>query len=60
VIGEVPRAGAPDPRLAEPERLFAHKYRGSDTMEHDGRHAWLRLVPDKVASWDFRKLGAGA
>ena len=21
-----------------------------------GRHAWLRLVPDKVTSWDFRML----
>jgi hypothetical protein len=22
----------------------------------DGRHAWLRLVPDKITSWDFRKI----
>jgi len=20
-----------------------------------GHHAWLRLVPDKITSWDFRK-----
>ena len=26
-------------------------------MPHDGRHAWLRLTPDTVVSWDFRKLG---
>jgi len=25
-------------------------------MRHDGRHAWLRLVPGKISSWDFRKL----
>ena len=56
VVGEVPRAGAPDPALEEPERLFARKYTGGDTMGHDGRHAWLRLVPDKVSSWDFRKI----
>ena len=56
VVGEVPRTGAPDPALAEPERLFARKYAGGGTMRHDGRHAWLRLVPDKVSSWDFRKL----
>jgi hypothetical protein len=55
-VGEVPRTGTPDPRLDEPERLFARKYAGSDTMHHDGRHAWLRLVPDKITSWDFRKL----
>ena len=56
IAGEVPRTGTPDPRLDEPERLFARKYAGSDTMHHDGRHAWLRLVPDKITSWDFRKL----
>jgi hypothetical protein len=24
----------------------------------DGRHAWLRLTPEKISSWDFRKLPA--
>jgi hypothetical protein len=27
-------------------------------VERDGRHAWLRLVPEKIVSWDFRKLPA--
>jgi PPOX class probable F420-dependent enzyme len=27
-------------------------------MVHDGRHAWLRITPDKIVSWDFRKLAA--
>ena len=56
VIGEVPRTGQPDDELAVPEQLFAHKYLGSDTMIHDERHAWLRLTPERVVSWDFRKL----
>ena len=56
IVGEVPRTGLPEPRLAEPELLSARKYRGNDTIQHDGRHAWLRLVPEKVTSWDFRKL----
>jgi len=56
VVGEVPRTGAPDAALAETERLFARKYTGSDEMPHDGRHAWLRMVPDKITSWDFRKI----
>ncbi|HVT71120.1 MAG TPA: pyridoxamine 5'-phosphate oxidase family protein [Trebonia sp.] len=55
-VGEAPRTGAPEPALEEPERLFARKYRGTDEMAHDGRHAWLRLVPDKITSWDFRKI----
>lgn len=63
VVGEVPRTGEPAEALAEPERLFAAKYQAgsdgasADGMFHDGRHAWLRLTPAKVASWDFRKLG---
>jgi hypothetical protein len=55
VVGEVPRTGEPVPELDGPERLMAERYLGG-TMVHDGRHAWLRLLPDKITSWDFRKL----
>ena len=55
-VGEVPRTGQPVPELDEPERLYADKYAGG-VVFHDGRHAWLRVVPDKVVSWDFRKMG---
>jgi hypothetical protein len=41
VVGEVPRG--------------ALKYRGAEEFTPDGRHAWLRLRPDRVVSWDFRK-----
>lgn len=57
VVGEVPRTGEPVPELDAPERLFADRYTGG-TVVHDGRHGWLRLVPDAITSWDFRKLGA--
>ncbi|MFE7776995.1 pyridoxamine 5'-phosphate oxidase family protein [Streptomyces sp. NPDC057445] len=57
-IGESPRTGEPCPALEGPERLFARKNFGLDSMPHDGRHAWMRLTPDAVASWDFRKLTA--
>ena len=57
-VGEVPRHGADDAQLAEPELLFARKYLGGDVMPHDGRHGWLRVTPDKITSWDFRKLSA--
>jgi Pyridoxamine 5'-phosphate oxidase len=59
VVGPVPRTGEPDPQtpeLAEPERLMAGKYFGAADMTHDGRHAWLRITPAKITSWDFRKL----
>jgi len=35
---------------------MAAKYQHPGAMIHDGRHAWLRIVPDKITSWDFRKL----
>jgi hypothetical protein len=56
IVGEVPRPSDPDPALAEPERLFGEKYAGG-TFVADGRHAWLRVVPGKIVSWDFRKMG---
>lgn len=55
-MGEAPRIGEEHPELVAPERLFARKYFDMETMPHDGRHAWLRLTPDAIASWDFRKL----
>ena len=55
-VGEVPRTGAPDPALARVEQLFAEKYTGGVAVPPDGRHAWLRLTPEKLVSWDFRKL----
>jgi hypothetical protein len=29
---------------------------GGGEMVHDARHAWLRVTPRKINSWDFRKL----
>lgn len=57
-VGEVPRTGEPNELLVEPERLFGDKYAGG-RFGHDGRHAWLRVVPEKITSWDFRKMGQG-
>jgi hypothetical protein len=59
VVGEAPRTGEPLPALDEPERLFARKYLDLDEPAHDGRHGWLRLDPDRIVSWDFRKIAAG-
>ena len=57
VVGEVPRVGTvTDPALDLVERTFGRKYHGSEAIEHDGRHAWLRLRPEKRVSWDFQKL----
>lgn len=72
VVGPVPRTGeahgadpAVEELLAAPERLWAAKYQGAaganpPPMVHDGAHAWLRVVPEKISSWDFRKIGSVA
>lgn len=64
IVGPVPRTAEAGSiaELADVERLFARKYMSSpetpnDQMFHDGRHAWLRVRPNKIVSWDFRKLG---
>ena len=58
VVGPVPRTGEEPqpPELKEPERRMAAKYSGASELAHDGRHAWLRITPGKIVSWDFRKL----
>jgi hypothetical protein len=55
-VGDAPRTATPDPVLDQVEQLFADKYAGGVKVPADGRHAWLRLTPEKVVSWDFRKL----
>lgn len=55
IASEVPRTSAPRAELAAVERLYAEKYSGTSLFEADGRHAWLRLTPTRLVSWDFRK-----
>jgi hypothetical protein len=58
IVGEVPRVGDDVPELVPVERAFARKYGiGNEFTGYDGLHAWLRLDPSKIVSWDFRKLG---
>jgi pyridoxamine 5'-phosphate oxidase-like protein len=56
VVGEVPRTGEPNDELGAVEMPFVKKNFGLDEMFYDGKHAWLRVTPTKIASWDFRKL----
>ena len=55
VVGDVPRGKTPHSDTGAAEQLWADKYTGG-TFFSDGKHAWLRLEPDKIVSWDFRKL----
>ena len=47
-----------DPRLPRVERAWSEKYLGGDDVQYRRwrNRVWLRLVPERVASWDFRKI----
>jgi nitroimidazol reductase NimA-like FMN-containing flavoprotein (pyridoxamine 5'-phosphate oxidase superfamily) len=55
VVGEVPRTGRSHADLDDLEAAFFAKYFGGEVF-HDHRHAWLKVTPVKIASWDFRKI----
>jgi nitroimidazol reductase NimA-like FMN-containing flavoprotein (pyridoxamine 5'-phosphate oxidase superfamily) len=57
VVGEIPRTGEPHDGLRPVEHAFAQRYfDGAPHMGYDRRHAWLRVSPTKITTWDFRKL----
>ena len=57
-VGEQPRRGDPHPELEPVERVFADRYHAGTPLFYDGRHAWLRITPEREYTWDFRKLSS--
>jgi nitroimidazol reductase NimA-like FMN-containing flavoprotein (pyridoxamine 5'-phosphate oxidase superfamily) len=53
-VGPVPRAETSHPDLAVPEREWDNKNPGG--FHVDGRHAWVRIVPETMVSWDLARL----
>jgi len=55
--GDVSRADG-DPRLPDVEVAWSQKYLGGNPTPYSRwrNRAWFRLEPDRVASWDFRKI----
>ncbi len=47
-----------DPKLADVEAVWSQKYMGGAELPYRRwrNRVWLRLVPERVASWDFRKI----
>ena len=57
-VGEQPRTGEPNAALDAMEPHFFAKYFNTSEVFHDGKHAWMRIKPTKISSWDFRKLAS--
>lgn len=57
VHGRIERADD-DERLPEVKRRWSDKYMGGGPVPYDRwrNRVWLRLRPDRIASWDFRKI----
>lgn len=58
IVGDVPRTGIDDPELRAVETAYADRF-ADGQLEHDGQHAWVRLRPTTIVSWDFRKFPSG-
>lgn len=48
-----------DPGIAAAREAFARKYWGGTEVPATRSHVWLRLEPERVVSWDFRKIPRG-
>jgi len=49
-----------NPVRIEAYRMFARKYFGVDELPNQRSYETVRIVPDEIASWDFRKIPSGA
>lgn len=57
--GRFETVSAEDPRLERVRSLFSDRYWEGNPVPDTRSHEWLRMVPERLASWDFRKIGAG-
>ena len=48
-----------DPDLPAVRETFGDKYFGGMEVPDTKSHQWLRMDPERIVSWDFRKIPAG-
>ena len=53
---QVPRD---DPALESVRKGFGAKYFGGFEVPDVKSHVWLKVVPENIVSWDFRRIPAG-
>ncbi|MFN2543425.1 MAG: pyridoxamine 5'-phosphate oxidase family protein [Actinomycetota bacterium] len=59
LYGRPQEADPADPMLPEVRTEFGAKYFGGIEVPDVKSHVWLRMVPERIVSWDFRKIPAG-
>jgi aminoglycoside phosphotransferase (APT) family kinase protein/nitroimidazol reductase NimA-like FMN-containing flavoprotein (pyridoxamine 5'-phosphate oxidase superfamily) len=59
LYGRPHEVSADDPSLPVVRQAFGDKYFGGIEIPDTKSHVWLRMAPDRVVSWDFRKIPAG-
>lgn len=47
------------PELPAVRAAFARRYWGGSEVPELRSHEWLRMEPERIVSWDFRKIPAG-
>lgn len=58
VIYGTPQEVKDEDGLTKVRQLFGRKYWNIDEIPVTKSHTWLRVVPDRIASWDFKKIPA--
>jgi nitroimidazol reductase NimA-like FMN-containing flavoprotein (pyridoxamine 5'-phosphate oxidase superfamily) len=58
VLYGIPKEITDDPELTEVRQLFGRKYWNIDEIPATKSHVWLRVTPDRIVSWDFKKIPA--
>jgi len=58
VLYGTPAEAGDDPELPAARKAFARKNWDIEDLPDIKSHVWLKLVPDKIVSWDFRKIPA--
>jgi nitroimidazol reductase NimA-like FMN-containing flavoprotein (pyridoxamine 5'-phosphate oxidase superfamily) len=60
VLYGTPVEATDDAMLAEARKAFAFKNWGIEDLPPEIKsHVWLKVVPEKIVSWDFKKIPAG-
>ena len=59
LYGTPEAVAAEDPELPAIRKAFGDKYFHGAEIPDTKSHQWLRMDPERIVSWDFRKIPAG-